>query len=213
MKWSISPGLPGVFGARFVLKIWFPMQQPGSSSSSDASSSEGSSDALPVRYQLLPNGSMDSNATFVTFDSAVGSFLVQPIVAAQAIVYVLQRSRPDSMNQLQDYSFLNTPAIGTANATITSSSNSSNTTRSVISRHAVQANPQMPAFVDNELAWGSPPTSRQVRTAGTAGLLRVTRHHGFYAVGVRLTFSCGVLCYILSVDHSYIICVLTACRR
>jgi hypothetical protein len=171
MKWSISPGLPGVFGARFVLKIWFPMQQPGANSSSGnarSGSSEGSSDALPVRYQLLPNGSMDSNTTSIAFDPAVGSFLVQPIAEAQAIVYVAQPTRTDNINQQQDYSFNNTPVIGTANATTTGSSNSSNSTSRVIIRHAVQANTQMPAFLDNELAWGSPPTSRQVCTAGTA---------------------------------------------
>jgi hypothetical protein len=195
MKCSIAPGLPGVFGARFVLKIWFPMQQPGTtssisntSSSSSSGRSEGSSDALPVRYQLLPNGSSDSNTTSIAFDPAVGSFLVQPLVAAQAIVYVAQRMPSDNINQQQDYSFNNIPAVGTANATTVGSSNSSNSSSRVIIRHAVLANPQMPAFLDNQLAWGSPPTSRQVRTAGRASarLSLLSR----CAVFVQLEHSC-----------------------
>jgi hypothetical protein len=195
MKWSISPGLPGVFGARFVLKFWFPMQQPGTNSSSGNASSEGSSDALPVRYLLLPNGSMDSNTTSIAFDPAVGSFLVQPIGAAQAIVYVAQPTRTDNINQQQDYSFNNTPVVGTANATTTGSSNSSNSTSRAIIRHAVQPNSQMPAFLDNELAWGSPPTSRQVCTAGAAvsPVLWLLLLCCFCLVNTRLCHACGVL--------------------
>jgi hypothetical protein len=163
MKWSISPGLPGVFGARFVLRMWFQMQQPGSNTSSGSTNTNGSSDGarsdtLPVRYLLLPNGSTNSNATFISFDATVGSFLVQPISAAQAIVYINHRPLSDNINQLQDYSFINTSAIGPA----ISRGGGGNATGPEIVRHAVQANPQMPAFLDNELAWGSPPAARQV---------------------------------------------------
>jgi hypothetical protein len=147
--------------------MWFPMQQPGSNTSSantTSSSSSSSSGALPVRYLLLPNGSSGSNTTSLAVD---GSFLVQPISAAQAIVYVSQRPRSDNINQQQDYSFLNTTALGPANAS-SSSSRNSNASSPVIIRHAVQANPQMPAFIDNKLAWGSPPTSRQVSRVSCA---------------------------------------------
>jgi hypothetical protein len=167
MKWSITPGLPGVFGARFVLRMWFPMQQPGSSNSSSSSNQQGPA----TRFLLLPSDSTDSNASYTTYAPDVGIFAVQPIQSVQAIVHLqpqllAQRFSSDDTNQQDDYSFTNTPIIdakSTDSNNVRSSNSSGNgTTKAKLIRHAVRPNARLVALLNSSRAWGSPPTGQLV---------------------------------------------------
>jgi hypothetical protein len=159
-----------VFGARFVLKIWFPMQQPGTNSSSGSSRvdinmtspSTTTSADVPTRFLLLPSDSTDSNASYTTYSPEVGIFTVQPIHSAQAIEHLGQRFPSDDVNQQDDYSFLNTPVVNATSSVDGRNRSSNGTADAALIRHTVRPNARLVALVDNVAAWGSPPRGQVV---------------------------------------------------
>jgi hypothetical protein len=150
LAWNVTPGLPTAFGARFILNVWFPAPDP-----SNATDGSG----RPQRYLLLPSNSSSSasNASNASMpvERVTGPdgqpLLLQPMVEMQAIVAIEPRQFFANISASNDYSFEQTPLLTQPG------SNSSAGGQGQLVRRRREANPRMPAYIAQQLAWGSPP--------------------------------------------------------
>lgn len=132
LAWNVTPGLPTAFGARYVLNIWFPPPQ------NNDSSSDG-----PQRFIIgFPGNSSSTNA------STAGR--VQRLPDVQGIVAIEPRRFFANISATNDYSYVDTPILSAQQG-----GNSSDTGKLV--RRRREKNPRMPAYIAQQLAWGSPP--------------------------------------------------------
>ncbi|WIA20474.1 hypothetical protein OEZ85_004879 [Tetradesmus obliquus] len=157
IAWSVSDGLFDVFGARFVLNIWFPQQQD------------------KPRVLLLPNGTAANSsaaATFITEQLLLQQQRKQqqqqqqqqivPLEGVEGILLLSYRRFFSSINARDDYSFLDTPLVP-------SSSSSSGGSGKPIVRRQREANSQLPAYWVGQLAWGSPPVAKKAAVNKPSG--------------------------------------------
>lgn len=157
-----------MFGAQYTINIWFRMQQPQINISSigggdGSANNSNTSSGLPTRYLLLSSDSPpEASAASTAYDPSIGSFVIQAVRDVQAIVVLQARRLFPSVSEQDDYSFLNTSVVGAAN---TSGSSHNGT----LVRHAVEANPRIAAYIDGQLAWGSPPVAEPVSKAPAGG--------------------------------------------
>jgi hypothetical protein len=145
IAWNVTAGLFDVFGARFVLNIWFPQPQDG------------------PRYLLLPSGTSANSSAAAAIIAQQQQQQQQRIVLLEGVEGILLLSYRrffSSINARDDYSFLETPAVP-------SSSSSSSSGKPIVRRQR-EANPQLPAYWSGRLAWGSPPVAKKVRQASGA---------------------------------------------
>jgi hypothetical protein len=177
IAWNVTAGLFDVFGARFVLNIWFPRQNSN-------------------RYLLLPNGTTaDSTAAAATVaalqkqqqNAPNGSNIeILPLEQIEGILLLSYRRFFSSINARDDYSFLETPLAPTTR---------NDSSGKPIVRRQRGANVQLPAYWGGRLAWGSPPIAKEVgydwlSVAGwLVGMFAVA-----YALACRRRRSYGVKC-------------------
>ncbi|WIA40777.1 hypothetical protein OEZ86_004457 [Tetradesmus obliquus] len=156
IAWSVSDGLFDVFGARFVLNIWFPQQQD------------------KPRVLLLPNGTAANSsaaATFITEQLLLQQQRKQqqqqqqivPLEGVEGILLLSYRRFFSYINARDDYSFLDTPLVPS------SSSSSSGGSGKPIVRRQREANSQLPAYWAGQLAWGSPPVAKKAAVNKPSG--------------------------------------------
>jgi hypothetical protein len=159
IAWNVTAGLFDVFGARFVLNIWFPRQDSN-------------------RYLLLPNGTTaDSTAAAATVaalqkqqqNAPNGSNIeILPLEQIEGILLLSYRRFFSSINARDDYSFLETPLAPTTR---------NDSSGKPIVRRQRGANVQLPAYWGGRLAWGSPPIAKKVKSC----VVRLAVHVGVYA--------------------------------
>lgn len=150
LAWNVTPGLPTAFGARFVLNVWFP-----------APSSSNSSGDSAQRFVLLPassNSSAGSNNTAGTAADVVFSpggkpLLQQSLTDIQAIVAIEPRRFFANISATNDYSFADTPVLGPQPGANSSAAGGGGQ----LVRRRREPNSRMPAYISEQLAWGSPP--------------------------------------------------------
>jgi hypothetical protein len=148
LAWNVTPGLPSAFGARFILNIWFPAPDPANATAGNG---------RPQRYVLLPSNSTSAAASNASMplervNGPDGKpLLLQPMVEMQGIVAIEPRRFFANISASNDYSFENTPALTQPG------SNSSAGGQGQLVRRRREANPRMPAYIAQQLAWGSPP--------------------------------------------------------
>jgi hypothetical protein len=139
LEWSITTGLAGVKGARYVLSIWL------NPSSTNATSS--SADGPP--QVLLPAAAAAANSS----TAGVASF--------EAIVFLEPRRFFSKLNATEDYSFLETPLLPQPEGQEGNGSK-------VVRRQRLP-NRAMPVYVGDRLAWGSPPQAGPQVREGRCG--------------------------------------------
>lgn len=162
----MTPGIPNVFGARYVLNMWFPTVASLDTNSSSNATSNSSSAGQSQRFLLLPanataaggssNSSGGAGASLLEprqeVDSDSTVTMVQPLREFQAIVAIEPRRFFANISATNDYSFLETPETPGQQS---GSGGGSNSTGLV--RRKREPNPRMPAYIMGQLAWGSPP--------------------------------------------------------
>lgn len=153
LAWNVTPGLPTAFGARYVLNIWFPALPP----TNNTSSSSGS----PQRFALSAAPAPGANSSAAGNASATGPDKqgVQRLADVQAIVAIEPRRFFANISATNDYSYLDTPVLQAQQG-----GNSSDGGRLV--RRRREPNSRMPAFIAQQLAWGSPPVGGSMVRAG-----------------------------------------------
>lgn len=144
LAWNVTPGLPTAFGARYVLNIWFPALPPSNSTSGSSGS--------PQRFALSDAPAPGANSSAAGNASASNSSPngIQQLADVQAIVAIEPRRFFANISATNDYSYLDTPVLQAQQG-----SNSSDPGRLV--RRRREPNNRMPAFIAQQLAWGSPP--------------------------------------------------------
>jgi hypothetical protein len=144
IAWNVTAGLFDVFGARFVLNIWFPQQGSSrylllpNSTTANSSAAAASVAALQKQQQNAPNGS---------------SIEILPLEQIEGILLLSYRRFFSSINARDDYSFRETPVVPAT---------SSNGSGKPIVRRQREANAQLPVYLGGRLAWGSPPVAKKV---------------------------------------------------
>lgn len=134
LAWNVTAGLPNVFGARYVLSIWFP--------SPNGKGADG-----PQRFVLgTTSDSYSSNTTTANPNGQC----IQALTEVQAIVAIEPRRFFANISATNDYSYLDMHVLPGEKG-----GNSSEASKLV--RRRREPNPRMPAFVAGQLAWGSPP--------------------------------------------------------
>lgn len=146
LEWSITTGLPGVKGARYVLSIW--LNPASTNATTTTSSSAGGSPQV-----LLPSAAADSSNS----SSGLG------VASFEAIVFLEPRRFFSKLNATEDYSFLDTPLLPQPEG--------QDGNGSKVVRRQRLPNRAMPVYVGDRLAWGSPPQAGpQVRLSDIMGL-------------------------------------------
>jgi hypothetical protein len=174
----VTPGLPTAFGARYVLNIWFPPPQNNDSSSDS-----------PQRFIIGFPGNSSSTTT-----STAGR--VQRLPDVQGIVAIEPRRFFANISATNDYSYLDTPILSAQQ------DGNSNDTGKLVRRRR-EKNPRMPAYIAQQLAWGSPPVGGTMVRPAVLHTLPQAVCAGSYLSWWPCRLACGSYFVMLSCYRSY----------
>ncbi|KIZ04666.1 Nodulation receptor kinase [Monoraphidium neglectum] len=148
LMWNVTPGLPGVFGARFRLNVW----------------------AAPAAGTLVaPGGGNASAARLTEFEA---------IVSLEPRRFFANMNSSNDYSWLETPRLPGAPPAGNASAAGGAAGRGANGTDAAIVRRALQANPRMPAFLSGVPAWGSPPKAAPAPPGAAAAAAAQQQQHG-----------------------------------